>query len=73
MLILTRRIGETLIIEPSSNVDLNMTLGELFAHGPLVVALLGTKGNQSRIGIDAPDALKVLRSELVGRSNRLDP
>lgn len=73
MLILTRRIGETFIIEPAPGIDPDMTVRQLFEAGPLVVALLGTKGNQSRIGIDAPDALKVLRSELVGRSNRLDP
>lgn len=47
MLILTRRIGETLMIgdEVSSTV-------------------LGVKGNQVRLGIDAPKHIAVLRKEL---------
>lgn len=67
MLILTRRTGETLIIEPAQGIDPGMTVRELFEAGPVVVALLGTKGNQSRIGIAAPDCLNVVRSEIHGR------
>lgn len=67
MLILTRRIGETLIIEPAPGIDPDMTVRELFEAGPVLVTLLGTKGNQSRIGIDAPGNLNVVRSEIRGR------
>ncbi|MDR1076090.1 MAG: carbon storage regulator CsrA [Xanthomonadaceae bacterium] len=47
MLILSRRIGETLIIGDD-----------------VTVTLLGVKGNQARIGIDAPKGMPVDRSEI---------
>lgn len=47
MLILTRRIGETLMI----NDDVKVTM-------------LGVKGSQIRIGIDAPKDVPVHRSEI---------
>ena len=47
MLILTRRIGESLIIEP------------------ITVTVLGVKGNQVRVGTDAPADITILREELV--------
>lgn len=49
MLIVTRRIGESLVI------------GEL---GEIVVTILQTKGNQVRIGIDAPKDIPVHREEI---------
>jgi carbon storage regulator len=47
MLILTRRIGEALII--NDNVK---------------VAVLGIQGNQVRMGINAPDDIKVHREKI---------
>ncbi len=47
MLILTRRIGETLIVGD----DVNITV-------------LGVKGNQVRIGINAPKDVSVHREEI---------
>jgi carbon storage regulator len=47
MLVLTRRLGEKLII-----------------GGNVTVTILGVKGNQVRIGIDAPRDVKVNREEI---------
>jgi len=50
MLILTRRIGESIVI--GDNVK---------------VTVLGTKGNEVRIGIDAPKDVSVHRQEVYQR------
>ena len=53
MLILTRRVGETLMIGDSVSVT-----------------VLGVKGNQVRVGINAPKSVAVHREEIYERIKR---
>jgi len=50
MLILTRRVGEKIMI-----------------GGDIEVAVLGVKGHQVRIGVQAPDTVPVHREEIAKR------
>lgn len=50
MLILTRRVGEAVIV-----------------GGNVKVTVLGVKGNQVRIGVDAPKEVEVFREEIYMR------
>jgi len=53
MLVLSRREGESIVLWPA-DVEIKVTVLEL--HGNFV-----------RLGIDAPDSVKILRDELVGK------
>ena len=57
MLILTRRIGETIVIDDGR--------GEL-----ITATVLGVKGNQVRLGIGAPRDVEVHREEIYERIKR---
>jgi carbon storage regulator len=53
MLILTRRINETLVIGNSLNIEEN-----------IIIEILGIKGCQARLGITAPKEISVHREEV---------
>jgi len=52
MLVLTRKIGESIIIQTSTGEEIE-------------VVLLGTKGNQAQIGTEAASDVTVIREELL--------
>ena len=54
MLILTRRCAETLVV----------------GYGEITVTVLGVKGNQVRIGVNAPKEVSVHREEIHQRIHK---
>ena len=64
MLTLTRREGESIRIFPNDNVDQSMTLGELFADGPVELIVSKVKGRQISLSFKAPRELAILRDEV---------
>ena len=61
MLILTRRIGDTLLIEPHLDAVGSDPLA-LFSR-PIEVRILRIEGNHVRIGIEAAEGLRISRGE----------
>ena len=64
MLVLTRRIGESIFIFPSDELSLDTQISELFRDGPIQLTLTRINGNQARIGIVAPATLTIAREEV---------
>lgn len=61
MLVLTRRPGDTVFIEPHPDI-LRTDSCTLFTT-PIAVRILRVQGNHVRIGIDAPEGLLITREE----------
>ena len=64
MLVLTRRVGESVLIYPSDTLDPDTTISQLFANGPIRLTLTRVNGSQARVGIAAPDSLTIAREEV---------
>lgn len=56
MLVLTRKLGESIVIAED-----------------ITVTVVRIKGNQVRIGIEAPKAVRILREEVRRRSKKTGP
>jgi sRNA-binding carbon storage regulator CsrA len=63
MLVLSRRADESILIQPAEGTDSAMTLGELFANGPIQITLLGGNGRRVKVGIEAPEQLAIRRKD----------
>jgi len=64
MLILTRKPGQIIKIQPAADLPLTTPVGALFAEGPIEIVVQRVQGQQVRIGIQAHDGLLILREEL---------
>ncbi len=64
MLVLTRRVGESIFIFPSDELALDTPVSALFENGPIQLTLTRVNGNQARIGIVAPLELTIAREEV---------
>lgn len=65
MLIITRKRGQAIRIEPAPGTDPATPIGDIFAHGPIEVLVSQIRGSQIRLGIIAPLSLMILRDELL--------
>ena len=65
MLVLSRKEDQSLVIFPSENIDPAMTVVELFKDGLIEIHVTDSKTNSVRLGLNLPDELIALRSELL--------
>ena len=65
MLILTRRQGQSLTINPEPSIDPDTPVARLFTSGPIRVQVLGLQGPPVRLGVEANPGFCILRDELL--------
>lgn len=73
MLVLSRRADESIYIELDPNTPPDMTVAEFFRHGPIKVTVLASGISFARIGVLAPQGLRILRSELLDDQDDQNP
>lgn len=71
MLILTRRQGQSLTINPEPSIDPDTPVARLFTSGPIRVQVLGLQGPPVRLGVEANPGFCILRDELLPASGPL--
>ena len=70
MLVVSRKENESITIEPADGIDPSLTVGEVFARGPIVLTVAHVASRRVRITIDAPSVLKILRTEAGGNETQ---
>jgi len=63
MLVVSQRVNDSVVIDLSDDADPTMKISELFANGPIEVRVLHLTKSRFKIGIDAPAALLIRRTE----------
>ncbi|HUQ50936.1 MAG TPA: carbon storage regulator [Gammaproteobacteria bacterium] len=64
MLVVSRKENESIRIEPVAGLDPALTLREAFAGGAITVRLQSVGQKRVRLVIEAPAALKIMRTEV---------
>ena len=65
MLIVSRRDAESIEIKPGDNIDMNMTLADLFSGGPIEITIFSSTNNRVKMGVQAPEQLSIWRKKAV--------
>ena len=73
MLIIKRRIDESITIQPRDGIDASQTIDELFASGAIEIRLLEVRSNKVTIAIEAPPELKIWRGQESRGRTRFSP
>lgn len=63
MLIVSRRDAESIEIRPGDDIDLEMTLADLFRDGPIEITVFSSGGNRVKMGVQAPSQLSIWRKD----------
>lgn len=63
MLIISRKDAESILLRPGDDADPDMTLGELFADGPIEITVFSTAGSRVKMGVQAPRQLSIWRKD----------
>ena len=64
MLTITRKDGEAIVIEAATYLDSDLPLNEALRDWQIEIVILGRKQDQTKVGIQAPESITVLRKEL---------
>ena len=70
MLVLGRKAGQGIRIGLVEGVGQATTVGELLSGGPIEIVVTSIEGSMVRLGIEADQRFKILRSELLDKSER---
>lgn len=73
MLVIKRKIDESITIRPRDGADASQTIDELFAAGAIEIRLLDVGGNKVTIAIEAPPELKIWRGHEGDGGARFSP
>ncbi len=65
MLILTRKPGESLLLELTADPVANTVLHAFFENGPIRIRVMDVRAGKVKIGIEAAPSVRILRAELV--------
>ncbi len=63
MLIVSRKDAESIEIRPGDDIDLSMTLGDLFSGGPIEITIFSSNNNRVKMGVQAPEQLCIWRKK----------
>ena len=69
MLILTRKVGQAVIIDAVEGLDPQTPIGDLFAQGSIEVRVTNINGGHVRLGIQADKRFRIRRDELLQGTN----
>ena len=61
MLIVSRRDSESIEIRPNDDIDMSMTLEDLFKTGSIEITIFSSAGNRVKMGVQAPQQLCIWR------------
>ena len=73
MLILTRKPGQSIKIQPDEGLDAQATLGMVFGGGPIRLTVTQVQRGQVRLGLAAHPGLNIVRQELLPPQSAQEP